>query len=94
MSDIQFIDGLSAKAPRSNAPEYVKASLSIKREALIAWLQQQEGEWVNADVKEAKSGKWYVAVDTWKPEGKRGEPKGNAPAPAPAGGFDDDDLPF
>ena len=97
MSDIEFIDGLSAKAPRQNAPDFVKASLSIKREALIAWLQQRHGDWINADVKEAKSGKWYVAVDAWKPDGRQ---EGNAPrqsrapAQASAGGFDEDDIPW
>ena len=76
MADIEFIDGLNAKAPRDKAPDFVKASLSIKREALIAWLQQREGEWINADIKESKGGKWYVAVDTWKPndEGQSDRP--------------------
>jgi hypothetical protein len=84
MADIEFIDGLNAKAPRQNAPDFVKASLSIKREALIAWLQQREGEWVNADIKESKSGKWYVAVDAWKPnsDGQSGRPQHQESKPA------------
>ena len=102
MSDIEFIDGLSAKAPRQNAPDFVKASLSIKREALIAWLQQRDDEWVNADVKEARSGKWYVAVDPWRPNSDRQQrPERSAPHPAPAqaaagtpAGEFDDDIPF
>lgn len=106
MSDIEFVEGLSAKAPRQNAPEFVKASLSIKREALISWLQQRDGEWVNADVKEAKSGKWYVAVDAWKPNseksgqsdrparGQESKPREPSFADGPSPGFADDEIPF
>lgn len=100
MSDIKFIDGLIAKAPHERAPEYVKAKLSLKRAALIAWLQQQDGEWINADIKVSQSGKWYAAVDDWKPGGN-GTPRQNAPraterakpATAPADDFIDD-VPF
>lgn len=97
----QFISGLIVKAPNERAPEYVKARLSIKREELIAWLQTQQGEWVNADIKVAQGGKWYAAVDDWKPNG--GSPRQNAPRatqrPAPAtqgykDDFADDDIPF
>ena len=102
MSDVEFIDGLNAKAPRDKAPDFVKASLSIKREALIAWLQQREGEWVNADIKESRGGKWYVAVDAWKPNSdgtQRQELRGSNP-PRDALGrdqtpdFDDETIPF
>lgn len=96
MSDNNFINGLIVKAPNERAPEYVKAKLSIKREELIAWLQGQSGEWINADIKVSQNGKWYAAVDTWKPEGKQDSaPRQQRQAPAPAG--DDphgDDVPF
>lgn len=72
MSDKKFIDGLLVKQPRDGAPEYVIAQISMKREELIAWLQQQDGEWINADIKVAQSGKWYAQVDTWKPDRQRG----------------------
>lgn len=107
MADIEFIDGLNAKAPNQGAPEYVKAKLSIKREALMAWLQQRDGEWINAEIKEAKSGKWYVAVDAWKPNSdqqsgqreQRQERQQSRPADASygaraTGGFEDDEIPF
>lgn len=71
MSDKKFIDGLLVKAPRGNAPDYVVGHLSLKREELIAWLQQQDGEWVNVDLKIANSGKWYAQVDDWKPNQQR-----------------------
>ncbi|MBT3608993.1 MAG: hypothetical protein HN516_01500, partial [Gammaproteobacteria bacterium] len=64
---IEFIDGFFAKAPRANAPDFVKANISIKREEMIRWLSAKDDEWVNIDVKEARSGKWYASVDNWKP---------------------------
>jgi len=101
MADIEFIDGLNAKAPNQGAPEYVKAKLSIKREALIAFLQQRDGEWINAEIKESKGGKWYVAVDAWKPNseksGQSDRPAQRQERQAPAdSGFADDgsDIPF
>lgn len=94
-SDNEFINGLIVKAPNDNAPEYVKAKLSIKREELIAWLQTKDSEWVNADIKVSQTGKWYVAVDNWKPNGQRQAPRRE---PAKQESWDDkpldDDIPF
>lgn len=105
-NDTKFIDGLIVKAPNERAPEYVKARLSIKREELMAWLAQQSGEWINADVKVAQSGKWYAAVDDWKPPSAstanggtrtatagRPQPSGRGKAPAEAVNTDDE-IPF
>jgi hypothetical protein len=92
MSDIKFIDGLIVKAPHDRAPDFVKAKLSIKRAELIAWLEDQDGEWINADVKESRGGKWYVSVDEWKPEREK-EPERKGPPVAPPADFDDD-IPF
>jgi hypothetical protein len=99
MSDIEFIDGLNAKAPNQGAPEYVKAKLSIRREALIAFLQQRDSEWINAEIKESKGGNWYVAVDSWKPNseksGQSDRPAQRQERQAPAdSGFADDSIPF
>lgn len=98
MTDNNFINGLIVKAPNERAPEYVKAKLSIKRAELIQWLQQQEGEWVNADIKVSQNGKWYAAVDNWKPEGKQQNQERQAPKQSKqdpvTGEFDDDNIPF
>ena len=64
----EFIDGLMVKKPNEKAPEFVIAKLSIKREALIEWLQSKEGEWINADIKLSKKGSYYAQVDNWKQE--------------------------
>ena len=100
MADIEFIEGLSFKPPHENAPEWVIAKGWINVDDLIAWLQPRAGEKVNFDVKKAKSGKLYAAVDNWKPEGKRqdkAEPQRGNPAPSkpqPDSEFPDDDIPF
>ena len=95
-NETKFIPGLMAKAPHDRAPEYVKAKLSIKRQELLAWLQDQPGDWINADVKVSQNGKWYVALDDWKPnQGERAPPK---PAQKATGGSvagdPNDDIPF
>lgn len=99
-NETEFLNGLIVKGPNENAPEYVKAKISIKREELIATLQAKSGEWINLDVKVAQSGKWYAAVDNWKPNGA-GERAASRPQrderqqPAPVrDDFADDDIPF
>jgi hypothetical protein len=101
-NDAKFINGLLVKAPHERAPEYVKAKLSIKREELIAWLQSERGEWINADIKVSSGGRWYASVDDWKPQGGSGGTRGGAPqrqrperaTEAPTEDFADDDIPF
>lgn len=87
MTEPQYISGLIAKAPPERAPDYVKALLSIKREELIAWLQGQTGDWINAEVKVSRNGKWFVAVNTYK----KGQ---EAKKPATFVDDDSDRLPF
>jgi hypothetical protein len=100
MAEAQFINGLTFKAPNERAPEYVKAKGSIKRADLIATLQSMGGDWINFDVKVSQNGKWYAAIDTWKPnsEGQSDRPQRQVPKPArdvPAdNGFTDDEIPF
>jgi len=93
--DTQFVDGLIVKAPHPNAPDFVKAQISIKVEDLGKWLREQykagNKEWINVDVKESKGGKWYAAVSTFKPE----KGKTTTPAPQPRATDDmADDIPF
>jgi hypothetical protein len=78
--EIEFVDGLIVKPPHEKAPDFVKAQLAIKVEDLGKWLRAKYKageEWVNIDVKEAKSGKWYAAVNTFKPDkGKKDDDSG------------------
>lgn len=62
----EYIDGLIVKKQNANTPDFIKFKLSIKRLAMIDWLMQKEEEWINADIKESKDGKFYVEVDNWK----------------------------
>ena len=103
MSDeVEFVNGLLIKPPHERAPEFVKCKLSFKREELIAWLQSKDGDWINADVKVSQNGKWYAAVDNWKPNSDRQESqparqqpqRHSAPQQAPLDDFADDDIPF
>ena len=90
---IEFVNGLLVKAPHEKAPDFVKANISIKVEDLVEWLGNRTEEWINIDVKEAKSGKWYAAVSNFKPkEGK--EEKKPVPKKAESVAEMEDDLPF
>lgn len=102
-NDVEFINGLMFKAPNDRAPEYVKAKGSIRRAELRAWLDTGDSEWVNFDVKVSQGGKWYAAIDNWKPDTgngatRNGAPRRNAPAKPNAPAFDPneykDDIPF
>ena len=97
MSDKEFVDGLRVKPPNEKAPDFVKGTISIKREELLAWLSSRTEEWINVDIKVAKSGKWYAEANNWKPKGD--SPSSKPDRTAPAGGddgadFKDDDFPF
>lgn len=70
----QFVDGMIIKKPRPGAPDFIKASISIKKEEFFPFLQKHEGNWLNLDIKESKGGKLYAQVNTWKPEKKEEKP--------------------
>ena len=89
--DIEFVDGLIVKPPHENAPDFVKAKISIKRADLGNWLRGKTDEWINIDIKESRGGKWYASVDTFKPE-PQSAPQQSAPQ---VPDFDDDSsVPF
>jgi len=93
--EIEFPDGLIVKAPNPNAPSFVKASISIKVADLGVWLRGKHKageEWVNLDIKEAKSGKWYAAVSTFKPKEKAAPSRGGSSVVGK--GAVEDDIPW
>lgn len=75
--DKQFVDGLSFKPPRDNAPEFVKGTGSINRQRMIEFLQSKQEDWVNFDILTSQKGGWYAQVNTWKPDVSK-----TAPSPA------------
>ena len=89
MAETEFPKGLIVKKPRDGAPDFVIASISIKREELIEWLSGKDGDWINLDVKEAKSGHWYTSVNTFKPRQQEQKPGANVPTAEYS-----DDIPF
>lgn len=96
MSDIEFVPGLIVKAPHERAPDFVKAQISIKVEELGQFLREKykaKEDWVNIDVKVAKSGKWYAAVSTYKKEEKAQEPRKGGSSKVGSGSIEDD-IPF
>ena len=79
-NDKEFLNGLVVKI-RENQPEFVLCNLSIRVEDLIATLQKEQGEWVNAVIKRGRSGKYYVEIDRWKPTEKLADVARAKPAP-------------
>jgi hypothetical protein len=100
-----FADGFVFKR-NEKAPDFVIGRMSIKADEAIAFIKQhEENGWVNLGVKQARSGNYYVELDTFKPKGddsavdKYNASKQQQPTPSAepqAGGEDDeeDDLPF
>ena len=99
-NEVEFVDGLIVKAPHERAPDFVKAQISIKVADLGMWLRAKHKageEWVNLDVKAAKSGRWYAAVSQYKKQEEKQEPPmKQVSGPKNGGKFDDmaDDIPF
>jgi len=52
----------------SNAPDFVKGKVSIKKDEFITFLNEQDWDWVNLDILESKEGKLYAKLNDWKPE--------------------------
>jgi len=66
-----FADGFSFKR-NEKAPEFVVGRLSIKIDDAVAFMKaNQKNGWVNLDVKQARSGNFYVELDTFEPTQKQ-----------------------
>ena len=64
-----FADGFSFKRSE-NAPDFVVGRLSMKVDEAIAFLKKHEkGGWTNLNVKKARSGNYYLDLDTYEPKG-------------------------
>ena len=64
-----FADGFIFKR-NEKAPEFVIGRMSIKVEDAVTFLKQhQDKGWVNLGVKQARSGNYYIELDTFKPKG-------------------------
>ncbi len=85
-----FANGFSFKR-NEKAPDFVIGRMSLKVDDAIAFLKENEKRgYVNVNVKKARSGSFYVELDTFEPTSK-----GDYIAvPAPATDAPADDLPF
>jgi hypothetical protein len=62
-----FADGFLFKR-NEKAPDFVVGRISIKVEDAVAFMKEhQKGGWVNLNVKTARSGNYYIDLDTYEP---------------------------
>ena len=73
MADKEFPRGLIVKRPHPNAPNFIKARVSIKRTELIEWLQSKDKDWINLDLANSKNNTLYFAVDDFEPKKQENE---------------------
>lgn len=86
-----FADGFSFKR-NENAPDFVVGRVSIKVDDAVAFMKQNaKNGWLNLDVKQARSGNYYMELDTFEPKGGS---KSSAPAKKAVQDDGDDDVPF
>ena len=68
MADKIFPEGIRVFKPHDNAPEFVKAELSIDAVALASWLKTNGKPNVKLTLKQSQKGSYYLEVNTY--EGK------------------------
>ena len=92
-----FADGFSFKR-NENAPDFVVGRLSLKCDDAIAFIKEHEKRgWLNLNVKTARSGNYYIELDTYEPktEGKVAQTKGDLKPSKKSKAVEDDvELPF
>ncbi len=63
-----FADGFSFKR-RDNAPDFVVGRVSVKCDDAVAFMRKNhKNGWVNLNINQAKSGNYYVELDTFEPK--------------------------
>ena len=75
MSDIEFMDGFFVEKPRDSRPDWIKATVDVDLESAIAFLEKKklDGEQkIQFEVRESKGGKFYAAINHWKPNSGAG----------------------
>jgi hypothetical protein len=90
-----FADGFSFKR-NEKAPDFVVGRLSMKVDEAIAFMKENEKKgWVNLSIKTARSGNYYLELDTYEPktptETEKAPASKSNPKPPPT---DSADLPF
>lgn len=76
MSEKTFPTGFYVDRPNENAPDFVKAKISIKSKDFFEFVKKHTNNrgYINLDVLESREGKLYATLNEWKkPEGLEGE---------------------
>ena len=88
-----FADGFVFKR-NEKAPDFVVGRISIKVDEAVAFIKQhQKNGWVNLGVKTARSGNYYIDLDTFEANNDSSKKEGSA-APKAVAQEVDNDLPF
>jgi hypothetical protein len=88
-----FADGFVFKR-NENAPDFVVGRLSMKVDEAIAFIKKNEKSgWTNLSIKQARSGNYYVELDTFEAKNDSSKSVSNAPKPSVAQA-EVPDLPF
>lgn len=88
-----FADGFVFKR-NENAPDFVVGRLSMKVDEAIAFIKKNEKSgWTNLSIKQARSGNYYVELDTFEAKNDSSKSVSNAPKPA-VSEAEAPDLPF
>jgi hypothetical protein len=86
-----FADGFIFKK-KETAPDFVVGSLSLKVDEAVAFIKKHtKMGWINLDIKQGRSGNYYVELDTFEPKAKGAAP---APKPTKAEPEADEEVPF
>jgi hypothetical protein len=97
MDDKVFVEGMMAKpGPEGEEFRWVKAKLSIKLDEFGSWVAAQKAkdpsiEWLNIEIKEGRSGRWYAERNMWKPSE---DYVAKQPARQPQQPMPNDDIPW
>lgn len=68
-----FADGFIFKK-REQSPDFVVGNIAVKVEDAVKFLKENEKNgWVNLNVMKAKTGKFYIELDTFVPDKKATE---------------------
>ena len=73
-----FDNGFSFKR-RDNTPEFVVGRLSLKVDDAMAFVKEHMKDgWINFNVNQARSGNYYVELDTYEAKSEKATPKKEA----------------
>lgn len=88
-----FAEGFIFKR-NEKAPDFVVGNLSLKSDEAIEFIKKNaKNNWVNLSIKQARSGNYYVELDTFEP--KKGNSGHGSPSRSQSAQEDEsDDLPF